>query len=49
MSFFQFSLFWIDLHGGMAVTAGKHASCKGRRRDRKLLRSVIGESRMTGA
>jgi hypothetical protein len=49
MSFLQFSLLGIDLHGSMAVTARKHALCKRRRRDGKLLRSLIGESRMTGA
>jgi len=48
MSFFQFSPFGIDLHGGMAVTAGEYALRKGRRRDGILLRSLIGESRMTG-
>jgi hypothetical protein len=47
MSLFQFSPFEIDLHGGMAVTAGIYAFCKRRGRDRKLLRSLFGERRIT--
>ena len=47
MLFVQLSLLRIDLHGGMAVTAGIHALCKGRRRDRKLLKGLFGECRVT--
>jgi hypothetical protein len=37
MSFFQFSPFEVDFHGGMAITARKHPFGKWRRRDWKLL------------
>jgi hypothetical protein len=49
MSFFQFSPFEIDLHGGMAITARKHTFGKWRRRDRKLPGGLFGESRITGS
>jgi len=48
MSLLQFSPLGIDLHGGMAITARKHPFGKWKRRDRKLLRSLFGESRITG-
>jgi len=34
----EFSLFTIDFHAGMAVAAGVHPLCHGRRGDRKLFR-----------
>jgi hypothetical protein len=49
MSLLQFPPFKIDLHGGMALTARKHPFGKWRRRDRKLLRILFGESRVTGS
>jgi len=49
MSLLQFSPLGIDLHGGMAITARKHPFRKWRRRDRKLLRSLFGECRITGS
>jgi hypothetical protein len=49
MSLLQFSPFGIDLHGGMAITARIYAFCKWRRRNRKLLRSLFAECRVTGS
>ena len=49
MSLLQFSPLGIDLHGGMAITARKHPFGKWRRRDRKLLRSLFSECRITGS
>ena len=49
MSLLQFSPLGVDLHGGVAITARKHPFGKWRWRDRKLLRSLYGESRVIGS
>ncbi len=43
---FEFSSFSIDLHAGMAVTAGKDSLREGRRGDRKLLHSHGGRDKI---
>ncbi len=42
MFFFEFSLFWVHLHGGVTIAARKHAFSNRRRRDGKLLKSHGG-------
>jgi hypothetical protein len=45
--FFQFPFFSIYLHGGMAVTTGKHSLCHGKRSNRKLFACPLCKGRKT--